>query len=332
MKAICVTPTRILEVREVPSPSTPPSGYINVRINSAAINHGDKTFLKLPPSARLTTGAQLENVWGVSGTGTVIEIGPDVPSRYLGRKVTMYRGLKPDHDVLGYWSEIAQVPYQTALLLPDSVDEKDYCGSLVNVVTAYAFLEQVVAEGHRGIVVTAGNSATGRALAVLAQKRGVPILIIVRGEKSKEALKSELKAEHVLSSSNSNFLQELESKAKELGATAVFDGVGGALISKMLGVLPARSSIFFYGFLSGAEKVEFSSATVMMKNFTFKRFSNFDTVAVKERLGDTLLALEECIEDPIFRTSLGKEFAPQEIEAALEYEGGRKKAVLIFSK
>jgi len=335
MKAICVTESRNLELRDVPSPSSPPSGYINVSIKYASINHGDKTFLRLPPSAlaALASGACLEDVWGASAAGTVTHIGANVPSTYLGRKVAIYRGLKPDDAILGLWCETAQVRYEACLLLPDHVDVKDYSGSLVNVVTAYAFLEQAAAEGHRGVIVTAGNSATGRALAVLARRCGMPILVIVRSEKAKEELlKSGAGVEHVLSSSDPDFMRDLEQEARELGTTAVFDGVGGALISKILGALPPKSSIFFYGFLSGPEKVEFPSAVFMMKNLTMRRFSNFNTVTVKERLGDMLKDLEGCIEDPLFRTSLGKDFELKEIEAAMEYEGGSKKAVLVFSK
>jgi NADPH2:quinone reductase len=332
MKAICVTESRSLELRDVPSPSAPPAGYINVKIAAASINHGDKTFLKLPAAlSALSSGLCLEDVWGASAAGTVTEIGEKVPSTYLGRKVAIYRGLKPDDAVLGLWCETAQVPWATCLLLPENADMKDYSGSLVNVGTAFAFLEQAIAEGHRGIIVTAGNSATGRAMAVLARRRGIPILVIVRNETAKEeVLKTGV--EHVLSSSDPNFMQDLEQTARELGTTAVFDGVGGVLLSKMLGALPSRSSIFFYGFLSGAEKVEFPSAVFMMKDFTMRRFSNFDTVTVKQKLGDMLEDLEDCIDDPLFRTSKGMEFAPEEIEAAMEYEGGSKKAVLVFAK
>jgi hypothetical protein len=35
-----------------------------------------------------------------------------------------------------------------------------------------------------------------------------------------------------------------------MGTTAVFDGVGGAFLSRMIGAFPAWSSIFFYEFLS----------------------------------------------------------------------------------
>ncbi|MCJ1312815.1 hypothetical protein MMC25_006491 [Agyrium rufum] len=335
MKAICVNESRKLELRDIPSPSAPPSGYINVKIAAASINEGDKTFLKLPAAAlaSLASGARLEDVWGASAAGTVTQIGANTPTAYLGRKVAIYRGLKPDDAVLGLWCEMVQLPFEACLLLPDDIEAKDYSGSLVNVVTAYAFLEQVAVEGHHGVIVTAGNSATGRAMAVLARRRGMPTLFIVRSEKAKEeVLKGGAEAEHVLSSSHPDFTRDLEKKARELGTTAVFDGVGGTLISRMLGALPPRSSIFFYGFLSGAEKVEFPSAAFMTKDFTMRRFSNFNTVTVRERLGDMLKDLEGCIQDPLFATTLGKEFEPEQIEAAMEYDGGSKKAVVIFSK
>jgi NADPH:quinone reductase-like Zn-dependent oxidoreductase len=148
----------------------------------------------------------------------------------MGRKVAIYGSLQQDKSFLGLWCETAQIPYQACLLLPDHVDARDYSGSLVNVVTAYAFLEQVVAEGHHGIVVTAGRSATGRAITFLARRRNIPTLIIVRTSESKaEMLRDGV--QHVLASDDPDFTQDFEQTAGTLGTTAVFDGVGGAFIS-----------------------------------------------------------------------------------------------------
>ncbi|KAE9372616.1 putative Zn-dependent oxidoreductase [Stipitochalara longipes BDJ] len=335
MKAICVNESRKLELRDIPSPGTPPSGYINVSIAYSSINHGDKTFLKVPASvlASMSSGTRFSDIWGASAAGTVTQVGPDVPASYLNRKVAIYRGLKSNEAVLGLWCETAQVPFQTCLLLPDHVDLKDYSGSLVNVGTAYAFLDTAKAEGHAGVLVTAGSSATGKALAALAKLRGVPVLMIVRSEQAKlDLVKIGLEKENVLCSGDEGFLAELEKRAQELGTTAVFDGVGGSLIGKILTILPRGSTIYFYGFLSGPEKVEFPSAAFMFKSLSMKRFSNFNTVTIQEKLGDMLNALEGCIEDQVFRTELGEEFTPEEIEKAMEYEGGKKKAVLVFKK
>jgi len=231
MKALCVDEHRNLQLKDVPSPSAPQSRHLTVRITGAAINHGDKTFLKMPDAAGGARGTRLQNVWGASGAGIVTEIGADVPVNYLGRKIAIYKGLQTDQPVLGMWCEIAQVPYLSCLPLPDQVDELDYSGSLVNVVTAYAFLEQAVAEGHHGIVVTAGNSATGHALSVLASRRGIPTLVVVRNANSKSEM-GRNGVSQVLASDDPDFLRAFEQSANELKTTAVFDGVGGTLISQ----------------------------------------------------------------------------------------------------
>ncbi|KAN0095637.1 putative Zn-dependent oxidoreductase [Hyaloscypha variabilis] len=288
------------------------------------------------PNAGLTLHGPVADVWGASAAGVVTEIGDGVPSTYQGRKVAIYRSLEATALILGLWCETAQLPFGACLLLPDYVDEKDYSGSLVNIVTAYAFLEQAAAEGHKGVLVTAGNSATGRAISVLARKRGVPLLSIVRSETAKEDLvKSEMESEHVLIRGDSEFSSDLEKKAVELGTTAVFDGVGGGFIGQILGALPVGSSIFFYGFLSGPEPVSFHSSVVMMKQLTLKRFGNFETETVKDqgKKAAMLKYLEGCIEEPLFKTRLGKVFELGDINAALGYQGpGGSKAVLLFSK
>jgi NADPH:quinone reductase len=276
----------------------------------------------------------LQNVWGSSGAGVITQVGADAPTRYLGRKVAIYRSLQPDQPFLGLWCETAQVPWSACLLLPDHVDTQDYSGSLVNVVTAYAFLKQAAAEGHRAIVVTAGRSATGRAMAALARLRGIPTLLIVRSATSKaEMLRNGLL--HVLASDDADFLRDFEHLAAELGATAVFDGVGGALISRLIGILPRRSSIFFYGFLSGVEEVTFHSSIFMMKDMTMTLFSNFNSPTVRDArsLAHMLADLEGCIEDPLLKTQLGQEFDLSEFEAAMNYDGlSGRKAVFMPSR
>jgi NADPH2:quinone reductase len=320
MRAICVDEKRHLQVRDVPAPPRAAAGYVTVQIGAAAINHGDKTFLKLPDAAGGMRGARLHDIWGSSAAGIVTEIGEGVPSYYLGRKVAIYRSLQPDKPFIGTWSEVAQLPYLACLLLPDHAEVSDYSGSLVNIVTAYAFVEQAVAEGHRGIVITAGSSATGRALAVLAKRRGIATISIVRSEQSRAALIRN-GGENVLVRNDHAFLSRFEGMARELDATAVFDGLGGTFIGTLLPALPMRSTISFYGFLSGVENVAFNSSIFMMKDLTMKRFSNFDSATVQDqgRLAAMLVDLEECIDNVSLRTSIGRKFALAEFDMAMTY-------------
>ena len=76
MKAICVTSRREIELRDIPAPRAPPAGHLVVRIEAAAINHGDKTFLKRREAAGPALARNLHDVWGASAAGEVIAAGP----------------------------------------------------------------------------------------------------------------------------------------------------------------------------------------------------------------------------------------------------------------
>jgi NADPH:quinone reductase-like Zn-dependent oxidoreductase len=329
MKALCVTATRDLEFRDVPAPTEAAPGHVLIRMTASAINHGDKTFLKLPASTGVALPAVRHDVWGASGAGTVIAVGDGVPSRYLGRQVAIYRSLGRSAESIGLWSELAQMPYTNCLILPEHVSALDYSGSLVNVMTAYSFIDEIVAAGHRGIIVTGGHSATGNALAALARRRGLPAIFLVRTDAARDALHT-AGIEHVIVT-NEGFTSTLAELAANLGATAVFDGVGGQLLSDVATVLPVNSTIWCYGFLDAVSPVSFPTVLFMMKNLKIQRFSNFDSATVKDRgrLEAALRELEAVIDEPLFRTRIGETFRFEQIEAALAYEGrGGAKAIL----
>lgn len=326
MRAVCVTPERELEVRDVPEPREPPPGHLVVQVEAAAINHGDKAFLKRPEAMGLALARSLHDVWGASAAGRVVAAGPGVPDGYLGRRVAVYRSIGRGPDTLGLWCERAQVPYTACLRLPGDADPLDYGGSLVNIITAHAFLETAAAEGHRAVVVTAGGSATGHALAALARRRGVAALILVRSAFAQGELERQGMGTVLLSGSEGAGLEaSLEAVARHaeaLGATAVFDGVGGSWLSRLLPHLAQGSTVYAYGFLAGQEIVALPSSLLMGKNLTLKRFSNFETPSVRDpaRLEGALHALEAEAGDPLFFTRVGQTFALEEVEAAMAYE------------
>ncbi|MCX2561857.1 hypothetical protein OQ252_10675 [Acetobacter farinalis] len=320
MKAVCVTETRQLEVRDVPTPVDVPEGHILVDVVAAAINHGDRFFLSAPMNSAVLN-ERLYGIWGASASGVVRSIGHGVPTEVLGKNVALYRSLTQSPHSIGLWSERVVVPYTCALRLPDTVDAEEYSGSLVNAITGYAFLEEVLGEGHKGVIVTAGASATGRALAAIAQRRNIPFISLVRSEKAQEELRAS-GVEHVLVIGSEGFENDFAVLAEQLGTTAVFDGVGGDLINRIAPLLPASSSISFYGFLGGAVPVSVSSRLFIAKGLSMKGFSNFRSETVRDvsKLRAALDALSAMIDDPMFRTRLGQRFTFDEIGEAMAYE------------
>jgi NADPH:quinone reductase len=318
LKAICVKHDRSLEVRDIQMPTTPPADHMLVDIEACAINHGDKAFLKIPP---MTSAIRAYDVWGASAVGRVVAIGKHVPAAYAGKRVAIYRSLRPTPDTIGLWCERAQVHPLCCLILPEEVDPLAYSGSLVNVITAYAFLEQAADEGHGAITVTAGNSATGNSLAALARKRNIPVIHLARSASAREELRHR-DAEHILVTSEPDFDKEFGMLSQRLAATAVFDGIGGEMVGRLAPQLPMNSTFYFYGFLAGGIPSSISTMLFMAKNLVMKRFSNFESPTVKhgKRLEAALTELQGQIADPSFQTRVGQKFAFDRIEAAMGFE------------
>ncbi|MDQ0395541.1 zinc-binding dehydrogenase [Labrys monachus] len=321
MKAICVTPSRTLELRDIPAPQNPPPGHILVDMDSATITHGDRFFLSrpLPGGASMSGGAW--DVYGSNGAGKVVAIGPGVPPDYVGKPVAIYKTLVRSPAIVGLWCEKAQLPYGSCLILPDHVRVRDYNGSFANVLTVYAFLAQIAADGHKGMIVTAGTSATGRIAVSLARRQNVPAIFVVRSTSARAELVSH-GAEHVLVTTEPDFEESVGALSAELGASAVFDGVGGDLLSHILPSLPMNSTIYVYGFLGGSAPVSFSTMLLMGKNLVLRRYSVLENATVSNplRLAAAMKEIEGLIDEPLFRTRIGKEFSLDQIDQAMAYE------------
>ena len=264
MRAICVNSQRKMEVREIPRPEHPAADHLLIRMETCTINSGDKAFLRMPSMAMSTTQ---HGIWGASGSGTVVEIGAGVPESYRNQRVIVYKPLVRSEHIVGTWSEYSQLHYLTSAIVPKTFGLPEFDCSLVNLITPYAFAKQIVAEGHRGILVTAGNSATGRAMLGIGEALGLPIVSLVRDQKGRDEL-LQLKASHVLVINEPDFGEKLAAVTAQVGATAVFDGVGAALIGEIIALSPANSTLYSYGYLSGLSPLSLDLVQLMMKNTT----------------------------------------------------------------
>jgi NADPH2:quinone reductase len=330
MKAIVLSDD-ILTVRDVKKPTTAEPGHLIIKMNSSAINSGDKFFLKHP--APPGTVKSLYDIKGVSGVGEVLQAGEGVPNKYLGKNVTFYRQLRYSESVVGSWCEYAHVHYLDCAILPDSIDAEDYSGSMVNIITPFAFLKQIIDEGHKGIISTAGNSATGIALLGFCLTYNFPLISIVRNEKGREELEA-LGAKNIIVQSDPDFGRHLTEIAQTLNATAIFDGVGGDILNKILMLIPRNSVIYSYGYIGDSNPFTFHTSTLALKNIVIRPFANLNTETVKnpEKLEKALKDIGELIHMPHFKTKTGKRFRLEEINDALIYSGDNGKKAVLYHK
>jgi NADPH2:quinone reductase len=320
MKAISITPGKGLQLQETPQPEKAAPQHLLIKMIASAINPGDKAFINRPlPPGSVTS---LYNIYGVSGAGKVIGIGEGVPEAYRNSNVTMYRSLHYSDKMVGAWSQYTHMHYLDCAILPQDESPEQYSGSLVNLITPYSFIQQIQSEGHKGILSTAGTSATGIAMVGMSIAYKFPLLSIVRNQEAKDQLKA-LGATHTIAQDDPNFTAELRELAASLQTTAIFDGVGGAVLNKLIDPIPNNSTIYSYGYLG--DDVPFTAHTraLTAKNISFRPFANIRTQTVMnpQNLEQALAAICKIIHMPHFKTKLGTRFPFAAIHEALAYKG-----------
>jgi len=330
MRAICTTASRALELRDIPKPEVPVPGHLIVQMDSAAIMPGDRFFLTHPQPNGSMRGGRF-GVYGANGAGTVVAVGQDVPDRYIGKKVCVYVSYAQTPETVGMWCEFAHVPYHSCLILPDHVRIRDYTGSFANALTVYAFLSLVREDGHKGVIVTAGTSATGLIAASMSQRRNIPAIFLVRSLEARDVLLRS-GAEHVLVTAEEGFRDRLSALAVQLDATAVFDGVGGELLSQILPSLPMSSTVYVYGLVGGATPAQVTAELIISQKLTLRHFSSLETPTVDDpvKRAAAIRDIESLIDDPMFKTRIGQEFSFEQFEDAVAYQGSPgARAVLV---
>ena len=326
MKALCLSASNQIELQNVPVPEKAEPGYYIVRMIACGVNPGDKAFIAgLFPKGTIPVSQY--GIGGVSGAGVIEQVGSDMDKSLIGRNVTIYRSLKSGDSIIGTWSEYGHVHHHHCVLLPTGVNPEEYAGSLVNIITPYAFLQQVIGEGHKGIIATAGTSATGIAMLGICQAFGFPIISIIRKGSDRNKLEA-LGAKHVLAETDADCKQQLAELSQQLGATAVFDGVGGSLINRIIDAFARSTTIYSYGYLGGPVPYTIPTGLFITRALTVKGFGNFTSKTVRDPrlLDEALIRLSTLIDRPHFTTRIGKKLGFGQIKEALDYspaDGGK---------
>jgi NADPH:quinone reductase-like Zn-dependent oxidoreductase len=214
-----------------------------IRVAAAPINPSDLAFLegqygfKNPPPV----------VPGGEGAGTVVAVGAGPMGRYfLGKRVACLWG----GEGHGVWAEYAVVSAKGgALPLHESVSLEQGAMSIINPLTAIAFLEIAKEGGHKAIVLTAAASALGQMVNRLGRTGGVQVINVVRREAQVELLKQQ-GATIVLNSSDGDFDQQLHDACHQHDTHLAFDAVAGPLTGQLLAALPQNSKVTLFSALS----------------------------------------------------------------------------------
>ena len=229
-----------VEQRPVPRPG---KDEVLVKVAASPINPSDLAYLEgkygfknLPPV-----------IPGGEGSGTVVAVGPGMAGRYfLGKRVACLS----HGNGSGMWAEyVVSSAMGGVLPLHRSVSLEQGAMSMINPLTASAFLEIAKKGGRKTIVLTAAASSLGQMVNRLCRSQGVQVINVVRRE-AQVALLKEQGATIILNSSENDFDQQLHDACHQADTHLAFDAVAGPMTRQLLDALPEHSRVTVYSCLS----------------------------------------------------------------------------------
>lgn len=155
---------------------------------------------------------------GNEGAGTVIAAGDgELAQKLMGQRVACVPG--------SAYAEYALADAAMCLPLGDYSAEEG-ASAFVNPMTALGFAETARMEGQKAIVHAAAASNLGQMLNRICQEDGIALVNIVRKDEQVELLRSQ-GAQHVVNSSDEDFIKQLRQAIDQTDAFFGFDPIGG---------------------------------------------------------------------------------------------------------
>ncbi len=228
----------VLDFADVPDPSPGP-GEVLVRQRAAGVNYIDVYF---------RTGLYkrpLPFIDGQEGAGVVEAVGAGVTEFRPGERVAY-----PQSPNLGGYAELNAVPVQRLVPIPDGVDERAACATMLQGMTAHYLVNDTFPlRAGQIALIHAAAGGVGSILVQLAKAKGATVIATV-GTEEKAQLVRGFGADHVIVYAQQDFA-EATNALGEHKVDVAYDSVGKETWERSLSVLRPRGMLVVYGNSSG---------------------------------------------------------------------------------
>jgi NADPH:quinone reductase-like Zn-dependent oxidoreductase len=266
---------------------------------------------------------QLPLIPGFEGSGLVVKVGSEVDQSLVGKRVSVFANSSKPGKFEGLWAQYHYTKIQLIMPFEGEIDYEKIALALGNPLTSLGFVDTVKShEGVTAVVQNGASSAFGKIFIRNCKKEGIKTINVVRKEEHIEPL-TKLGADHVISTSNTNWEKELKELTTKLNATVCFECVGGDYTSRMLAALPYGSTMYHFGNLELKRMNGFDTSEFVFNNKTMKGWwlSKWMAGLGKERILQNAKIIQEDIanDQGIYNTKVSKVFSLDDIVPACEY-------------
>jgi NADPH2:quinone reductase len=238
MKAVRIHQTggpEAMTVEELPDP-VPGAGEVLVRLAATGVNFIDiyHRIGQYPRPTPFTLGSE--------GAGEVVAVGADVTSVHPGDHVA-------STNLAGAYAELATVPADRVVAVPDGVDDEIAAACMLQGMTAHYLLhDSYPVKPGDTVLVHAAAGGMGLLLTQLASRMGVRVIGTASTPEKAELARAAGAAEVL---DYDDVAAKVRAATGGEGVAAVYDGVGRTTFGASLACLRPHGVLVSYGSASG---------------------------------------------------------------------------------
>jgi NADPH:quinone reductase len=278
-------PSKVLRLEEAELPQPGP-GQVRLRLTHRPIHPSDLLTI----SGDYGRLPQLPATPGFEAVGRVDALGDGVTGRQLGKRVI------PLGTAAGTWREFVLADATRLLPVPDAVNDQAAAQFVVNPVTAWVMVEEVLAiQPGEWLLQTAAGSALGRVVIQLGRLRGFHTINLVRRPEQVAELEG-LGADAAFCTTDDDLTERVRALTRGKGVRGALDAVGGPTAELAVRCLRPGGEMVLYGMLSG-ETFPVHNGEMLFRGLSLRGFwlSHWFRAAPPDRVVTTLGSLMQLI-------------------------------------
>lgn len=252
-------PQDVMHLGESPVPQ-PGKGQVLIRMILSPIHNHDIWTVRgsygyKPP----LPGA----IGGSEAVGTVEALGEGVDAGLLGKRVTAA-------GVHGAWAEFFLAPAAGLVPVPDAISDEAAAQLIAMPFSAMALLEFLGVKETDWMIQNTANGAVGKAVALVAQARGIHVINLVRRDDGVKEMEK-LGIKNTVSTATDGWQQTVRDMVGDQPIKAGVDSIGGSASKDIVDLLGENGLLVSFGSMTG-EPMQIPSGPVIFKQLTIKGF------------------------------------------------------------
>jgi NADPH:quinone reductase-like Zn-dependent oxidoreductase len=236
----------VLKLEQVATPQ-PGAGEVRIAVRAIGLNWADALWRQNLYIEDATLPAGLGN----EAAGTIDAVGPGVSGFSIGDRVAVLPGANQGRYPT--YGDSILFPATHLVRYPEQLSPAQAAGAYMAYLTGYfPMFEMARLQRGQTMLITGASSGTGIAALQMARAAGIIAIATTRTAAKRQAL-FDAGAAHVVVTQDEDVVERVLALTDGRGVDLVYDGVGGAQLERLGGVVAQRGWYVLYGLSGGAE-------------------------------------------------------------------------------